>query len=105
MEGNIFYRARLRNKGQVTVPNEIRERLAAEEGDDLLFYVDEQGRIILSRAQVVPPDQAWFWTKRWQRMEREAQADIEQGRSVELANVEDALAFLDKIPPGPDAED
>ena len=25
------------------------------------------------------PDQAWFWSERWQRMEQEAQADIDAG--------------------------
>lgn len=34
------------------------------------------------------PDQAWFWTDRWQQLEREAQEDIDAGR------VEDASDFL-----------
>jgi AbrB family looped-hinge helix DNA binding protein len=98
-----IYRTRLRNKGQVTVPQEIRNLLGAEEGDDLLFFTDEAGRVVVSRAQIIDPEQAWFWSDRWQRMEQEAQADLEAGRIVEYANIAEALAALDEIPAGDDA--
>ena len=100
-----FYKTRLRTKGQITVPQEIRQMLNAEEGDDLLFSVDENGRIMMSRAQIIPPDQAWFWSERWQRMEKAAQADLEAGVVVEYKNVDDALAALDLIEATDDAED
>lgn len=105
MTERAFYKSRLRPKGQVTVPSEIRSVLGAEEGDDLLFHMDEHGRVIISRGQVIPPDQAWFWTERWQRLEREAQADIEQGRVVEYENVDGALASLAEAGVEPDAKD
>jgi AbrB family looped-hinge helix DNA binding protein len=101
----VKYKSRLRNKGQVTVPQEIRNLLGAEEGDELLFYTDEAGRVVISRAQVIDPEQAWFWSDRWQRMEREAQADLEMGRTIEYTNITDALAALDEIPAHDDAED
>jgi AbrB family looped-hinge helix DNA binding protein len=99
-----IYKTRLRNKGQVTVPQQIRNLLGVEEGDDLLFYTDEAGRIVISRAQIIDPDQAWFWSDRWQRMEQEAQADLEAGRIVEYTNIAEALAALDEIPERQDAE-
>ena len=104
MEEKAFYKSRLRNKGQITVPHEVREALGAVEGDDLLFYTDEQGRVIVSRAVVVPPEQAWFWSQRWQRMERQAQADVEGGRVETFDTVEEALASLDQAAEA-DAED
>jgi AbrB family looped-hinge helix DNA binding protein len=100
-----IYKSRLRNKGQVTVPQEIRNLLGAEEGDDLLFYTDEAGRVVVSRSQIIDPEQAWFWSARWQRMEQEAQADLEAGRLVEYASIAEALAALDEIPAGDDVED
>jgi len=100
-----IYKTRLRNKGQVTVPQEIRNFLGIEEGDDLLFYTDEAGRVVVSRAQIIDPEQAWFWSGRWQRMEQEAQADLEAGRTVEYANIAEALAALDEIPADDNAED
>ncbi len=92
-----IYKSRLRNKGQVTVPPEIRNQLGAEEGDDLLFYTDEAGRVVVSRAQIIDPEQAWFWSDRWQRMEQQAQSDIKAGRILEYANIAKALAALDEI--------
>jgi len=100
-----IYKSRLRNKGQVTVPQEIRNLLGAEEGDDLLFYTDDAGRVVVSRAIIIDPDQAWFWSNRWQRMEQEAQADLEAGRIVDYSNIAEALSALDEISAGDDAED
>ena len=99
------YKSRLRNKGQITVPSEVRQLLGAEEGDDLLFYTDESGRIIVSRAQIIPPDQAWFWSQRWQQLEREAQADLQAGRVLEFSDVQAALAAVDQLDDVSDAED
>lgn len=45
--------------------------------------------------QKVPADQKWFWTDRWQQMEREADADIAAGRVAAFEDVEDFLADLD----------
>jgi hypothetical protein len=47
------------------------------EGEDLIFRVDENGQVIVERAINIPASQAWFWTERWQKMEREVQEDIE----------------------------
>ncbi len=99
------YKSRLRNKGQITVPSEVRQLLGAAEGDDLLFYADESGHVIVSRAQIIPPDQAWFWSQRWQQLEREAQADLQAGRVLEFSDVQAALAALDQLDDVSDAED
>ena len=100
----LYYKSRLRHKGQITVPTEIRELLGAQEGDDLLFSTDDQGRVVVSRAQIIDPDQAWFWSERWQRMEREAQADLEGGRVAEFTGVKEALSALNQIEANEDAE-
>jgi len=100
-----FYKTRLRPKGQVTVPPEIRSLLGAAEGDDLVFSTDENGRVVLSRAQIIPPDQAWFWSERWQALEHEAQADLASGRVTEFADLASALGSLEKLAQSTDAED
>ena len=100
-----IYKTRLRTKGQITIPPEIRNLLGAKEGDDLQFYTDDAGRVVVSRVQTIDPEQAWFWSDRWQRMEQEAQADLETGRILEYANIAKALAALDEIPADDDAED
>ena len=100
-----YYKSRLRNKGQITIPVEVRSQLRIEEGDDLIFSTDEQGRVIVSRAQIISPEQSWFWNKRWQRLEVEAQADLDAGRVVEFNSLDEALAALDQVAVTPDAED
>ena len=37
---------------------------------------------------------AWFWAKRWQRMEQNAQAEIDAGQVHSYANPEDAISAL-----------
>jgi hypothetical protein len=79
--------------------------LGAEEGDDLLFSADENGRVLISRAQVIPPEQAWFWSERWQKLEKEAQGDIEAGRVYEFDDLEHALTSLEPTTSENNAED
>lgn len=88
------FKTRLRAKGQLTLPNQLRELLNVEEGDNLIFYV-KGDRIILEREQTIDPEQAWFWAERWQKLEREAQADIDAGRVHRYSNAEDALKALE----------
>jgi AbrB family looped-hinge helix DNA binding protein len=105
MSGKTYYNSRLRVKGQVTVPGEIREILGVEEGDELVFLVDENGRVIVERVQVIPPDQAWFWSERWQRLEREVQQDIEKGKIHRFGSTAETLNFLHQAAGGNHAED
>jgi AbrB family looped-hinge helix DNA binding protein len=95
-ERKVFYKSRMRTKGQITVPSEIRDALGIKEGDDVLFFSDDQGRVIVARAQIIPPDQAWFWTEHWQRLEHEAQADIDEGKVMGSDTVDEVLASLDQ---------
>jgi AbrB family looped-hinge helix DNA binding protein len=105
MESAEYYKTRLRAKGQVTLPSEVRQLLSVREGDDLVFRTNEKGQVVLERARIIPPDQAWFWTERWQRMEQEAQADIESGRMHRYANVEEAIADLEALEDAGDRTD
>jgi AbrB family looped-hinge helix DNA binding protein len=91
-----YFKSRVRPKGQVTLPGEIRELLNLHEGDDLAFSIDEKGQVVVSRLEVIPPDQAWFWTEQWQKAEREAQSDIAAGRVQRYASVDEAIAALEK---------
>ncbi len=100
-----YYKTHLRPKGQITLPLEVRHLLGVGDGDDLIFSTDEDGHVVISRAQVIPPEQAWFWSERWQRLEREAEADIAHGRVKEYPDLSSALDSLDALPKTADAED
>ena len=104
MSDKTFFKSRLRTKGQITVPAEIRSALGAMEGDDLLFYTDERGQVVIRRAQIIPPDQAWFWSERWQKLERQAQEDIDADRIYAFEDLDNALTALDQAQDEQDAE-
>ena len=59
----------------------------------------EDGRVELVAVVAIPADQAWFWTDRWQAMEREADADVAAGRVTAVAGVGELLSILDAEPP------
>lgn len=85
---------RVRAKGQVTIPREIRERAHLEEGDPVEVEMVPEG-ILLKPQKVVDATQAWFWTPAWQAGEREASLDIAEGRVEILKSDEDFLDSFD----------
>jgi AbrB family looped-hinge helix DNA binding protein len=84
----------MRERGQLTIPAEIRQAIELKAGDILEFEIVD-GRIVISPKLVIEPEQAWFWTKRWQKMEREADEDVTAGRVREFDSVDDLIADLD----------
>lgn len=88
------YKTCLRPKGQLTLPPEVRELLKVSEGSDVEFYRNELGQVVIQGVQTIAPEQAWFWSDRWQRLERQVQADLEAGRVSEYENAEDAVDAL-----------
>jgi len=77
-------------RGTVVLPKELR-------GDvEYVEVVRRTDGVIELRPQVpVDADQAWFWSERWQQMEREADADIAAGRVRTYDDVESFLADLE----------
>lgn len=60
MKGNneLLSSAKLTSKGQITVPKIVRETLNIEEGDSVIFYLDEKKNIKISNRKdcKVSPD-------------------------------------------------
>ena len=96
-ETKSFYKTRLRGRGQITLPPEIRKKLNVSEGDDVLFFVNEKNQIVIDQARIIDPEQAWFWTERWQKAEMESRQDYLNGDFVEFDDVESAIRFLDEL--------
>ncbi|NUM48081.1 MAG: AbrB/MazE/SpoVT family DNA-binding domain-containing protein [Anaerolineales bacterium] len=86
----------IRTNGQITLPASIRRRANLKEGDILEVVVDQDGVIHLIPQTFVDRSQAYFWTKRWQQGEEEAEADLQTGRHKDFDNVEDLLSELDE---------
>lgn len=89
-------RATLRPKGQVTLPNDVREALHVEEGDEIEFEVADSGVVIMHGLKMIPAEQAWFWTETWHTGERAATDDIRAGRlSKVYQDIDDMFDDLD----------
>lgn len=84
----------LRAKGQLTIPPEIRQAAHLEENAPVYFMITDQG-VLLRPGKVIDASQAWFWSDRWQQMEREADASFAAGRHKTFDDAESFLADLD----------
>lgn len=86
----------VQKRGVINLPADLRKRYHLDEAGAQLEVSERGDGVIELRPQVaVPADQRWFWTDRWQRMEREADADIASGRVEQFETAEDFIAELD----------
>lgn len=86
----------VQSRGTVALPADLRRRLHLDRADSQIKLIEhEDGRVELLPVVAVPADQAWFWTERWQAMEREADADIVAGRVTIVEGVDELIAHLD----------
>lgn len=86
---------RIQKRGTLTLPAQLRRRHHLDEsGVQVEIREREDGVIELRPQFTVPADQRWFWDERWQKMEREADADIGAGRVERFDSAEDFLAQL-----------
>ena len=84
----------MRKKGQLTLPQQIRERAHLEEGDPIRVEWTDEG-ILLTPQKVIDSTQTWFWNPDWQSGEAEASADIASGRVTRFTTDQEFLASLD----------
>ncbi len=78
------------DRGTITLPKRYR--------DAALYEVRprEGGGLELIPQHTVDAAQAWFWSERWQKMEREADADIKAGRVARSGSADEFLSELDR---------
>ena len=86
----------LQKRGVLRLPASLRQRYNLDSpGAQVEVVARPDGVIELHPHTAVPADQAWFWSERWQRMEREAEADLEAGRLTRLEGDEELLSALE----------
>ena len=83
----------IRAKGQVTIPQDVREAAHLEEGDPVEIELTADG-ILLRPKKLIDASQAWFWTQQWQQGEHEASEDIKAGRVTTFGS---AAALLEAL--------
>jgi antitoxin MazE len=86
----------VQGRGTLALPTEIRRRHRLDEpGAQVRLVERDDGVIELHPLVAVPADQAWFWSERWQLMEREAEADVAAGRIAVTDGPDEFLEELD----------
>lgn len=84
----------LRRRSQVTLPSEVVKKMKLQEGDNLDIIIEDD-KIIIKPVLVIDRSQSWFWSKKWQEMEREADDDIKHGRVQKAKDVKELMEKLD----------
>ena len=79
--------------GQITLPASVRRKLGIEEGDLVEIEVVDD-KAVLAPKRLVDKSQAYFWTKKWQEGEKEADEDIKAGRVKTFDSVEELVKDL-----------
>jgi AbrB family looped-hinge helix DNA binding protein len=85
----------VQRRGLITIPASVRHHFGLDQPGVQVEIIEGENEIILRPHVAVPSDQAWFWTERWQQMEREADDDFAAGRVAVTNDVDEFLAELD----------
>ena len=88
----------VQSRGTIALPADLRRRLHLDEpGAQVQIIEREDGTVELQPMLPIPADQRWFWTDRWQAMEREAEEDIAAGRVSRALEVDEFIAHLKEL--------
>ena len=80
--------------GQITLPAPVRRSLGIEEGDLVEIEVIDEKAVLVPK-RLVDKSQAFFWTKKWQEGEKEADEDIKAGRVKVFDSAEELIKDLE----------
>jgi bifunctional DNA-binding transcriptional regulator/antitoxin component of YhaV-PrlF toxin-antitoxin module len=69
--------------------------IGIEEGDIVEIKVEDE-RAVLMPKKLIDKSQAYFWTRRWQKGEKEATEDIRAGRVRTFDSVDELMKELDR---------
>lgn len=83
----------LKQKSQVTIPNEVVKKLKLAVGDKLDVVVKD-GKIIITPVVVIPKDQMWFYSKEWQEGEKLVDSQITEGKTNKASSVKELFDGL-----------
>jgi len=86
---------KVREKGQITLPLYMRKKLHIKRGDLVLAKIVDNA-VVLIPQETIDKDQAWFWTERWQKLEAEAESDIQRGKVKSFNSVEELFDEMEK---------
>ncbi|MGC9155894.1 MAG: AbrB/MazE/SpoVT family DNA-binding domain-containing protein [Ferrimicrobium sp.] len=85
----------VQSRGVIAIPPAIRRRLGLDQAGAQVEVIERDGEIVLRPHLAVPMDQAWFWSERWQQLEREADEAIASGHVTDADGIDELLGELD----------
>jgi AbrB family looped-hinge helix DNA binding protein len=95
MDGKTY--VTIQQRGLIALPADLRRRLDLDHPGAQVEIVERPDGVIELRPTIaVPAGQAWFWTERWRRMEREVDAHVDQGKTTTHDTAEALFADLDR---------
>ena len=80
---------KVREKYQVTIPEDVRNKIPLRVGERVEVDVRE-GEIVIRPVLEVPRGQAWFWSHEWQEQIAQSMKDIEKGKVKVFKSVKEA---------------
>lgn len=87
----------LQGRGLIALPADLRRRAGLDQPGAQVEIVERPDGVIELRPTIaVPADQAWFWTERWQQMEREVDEHIARGEVTHHESIEALFDYLDR---------
>jgi AbrB family looped-hinge helix DNA binding protein len=86
--------SKITRNGQVTLPSSIRKKLGVDEGDIVEIEIVND-TVVLVPKKLIDMSQAYFWSKKWQAGELEAEQDIHAGRVKTFNTAEELIKDLD----------
>ena len=93
-DGRVY--VTVQGRGLIALPADLRRRLDLDRPGAQVEIVERADGVIELRPMIaVPADQAWFWTERWQRMEREVDDLVGRGDVTHHDSAEELFAELD----------
>ena len=80
---------KVREKFQVTIPEDVREKIPLNVGERV-EVVARGGEIVLRPVVEIPRTQAWFWSKEWQDQLAQSKKEIAKGKVKVFKSVKEA---------------
>jgi AbrB family looped-hinge helix DNA binding protein len=92
------YYVTVQAKGTISLPAAVRRRLHLDEPGAQLELIERDDSVLELRPTLpVPAAQRWFWSERWQAMEREAEAQYARGEGRMHGSTEAFADFIDSL--------
>jgi AbrB family looped-hinge helix DNA binding protein len=85
----------VQSRGVIAIPTAIRRHFGLDQPGAQVEVIERDGEIVLRPHVAIPADQAWFWTERWQRLEREADEAVVNGSIAVAGDIGELLDDLE----------